>query len=553
MSYFWTSAKYWSNNNFFLAMAGLTTLVKDGRMTEEQQPQAKGANRKDGHTPLLRARGLTKTFGLTVAVDSVDLTVDRGQVVAIVGENGAGKSTLKNMLSGILEPDSGTIELDGQVFRHLPLGHIGDLGIGAVHQEFSLFGSLSVAENICINDLPGQGDLVSWREIHTIAQQHLDMIGADLDLDAAVESLSTGEQQMVEIAKALRQASRLLILDEPTTSLTDPERERLYGIIQRLRERQLGIIFISHFIDEVYEVADFIVVLRDGQRVGGGRPSDLPRRKLESLMVGRPVSELGVDIGTPSDEVILKVEGLYVEPVVKNISFSLHRGEILGLHGLMGAGRTETLEALYGLRPSTGKVWLEGRLLAQRSPASMKSMGVAFVPEDRRRHGLFGNRPLRENLSAAAVGRMVQRFIPGIGFRGERENAREVAEALNVVYPSLESPIRVLSGGNQQKALLGRWLQIEPRVAMFDEPTRGVDIGAKSEIHGLIADLARSGTGVLLVTSELPELMGLAHRIIVLNKGRVVAEFEHADFDARKIIERAASEIEEVESYGSEA
>ncbi len=521
-------------------------------MTDAVQGQHDSIQRdEEQRAPLLRAVGLTKAFGATIAVNGVDLEVERGQVVAVVGENGAGKTTLKNMLCGLLEPDAGTIALDGRQFTRLRASDAADLGISAVHQEFSLFSSLSVAENVCISDLPGSKALISWSETRAVARKYLDMIGASLDLDAAVESLSTGEQQLVEIAKALRYASRLLILDEPTASLTEPERERFFGVIRRLRERSLGIIFISHFIDEVYEIADTIVVLRDGYRVGGGPAAELPRRELEELMVGRPVSDLNVDIRTPGDDVVLRVEGLSSPPSLTDISFELHRGEILGLHGLMGAGRTELVEAIYGLRPSQGRVWVSGSLVPHRNPVLMKSLGVAFVPEDRRRHGLFSVRPLRENLTAAAIARLVRRWLPGFGFRGERTSADKIAESLRIIHPGLDAPVRVLSGGNQQKTLLGRWLAISPYVCIFDEPTRGVDIGAKSEIHALIGELSRSGTAVLLITSELPELMALAHRIIVLRKGRAVGEFSRPDFDPLVIIGYAASETGEVSEDGA--
>ena len=251
-------------------------------------------------SPLLRTVGLTKVFGATIALNKVDLEVEPGQVVAVVGENGAGKSTLKNLLCGLMDPDRGRIELGGQSISHFKAA---DYGIAAVHQEFSLFQSLSVAENVCISDLPGQRGMVNWNDTRTVAQEYLDIIGARLDLEAPVESLSTGEQQMVEIAKALRQAHRLLILDEPTASLTEPERDRLFAVIRRLRKRGLGMIFISHFIEEVYEVADYIVVLRDGQRVGGRRVDDMPRRELEELMVGRTVSAEEIETGIPGDDI----------------------------------------------------------------------------------------------------------------------------------------------------------------------------------------------------------------------------------------------------------
>lgn len=479
-----------------------------------------------------------KTFASTVAVNDVDIEVERGQIVAVVGENGAGKTTLKNLLIGLLEPNQGIIELDGERISHFDAA---DLGIAAVHQEFSLFSSLSVAENVCIVDLPGPGGLINWDEVHEIARGYLDMIGADLDPRVPVERLSTGEQQLVEIAKALRQATRLLILDEPTASLTRPERERLFEIIRRLRDRGLGIIYISHFMDEVYEIGDYVVVLRDGQHVGSGAVSEVPRRELEKMMVGRPIADREEEVGEPSDEVMLCIEGFTAEPHFRDVSLELNKGEILGLSGLMGAGRTELVEAIYGLRGAKGQLWVNGKQVGDPSPAKMRELCVAFVPEDRRRNGLFAIRSLKENLTAAALARLVERVVPGVGFRGEKENAKEIADKFGVVYGAIGKAIRFLSGGNQQKALLGRWLAIKPDILILDEPTRGVDIGAKDEIHGLIADLARSGTAVLMVSSELPELLMLCHRIAVVRKGAVVAEFERDEFDPKEIIRYAAS------------
>lgn len=487
---------------------------------------------------VLRARGLTKSFAGVTVLKNVDIDVMPGQVVAVVGENGAGKSTLKNLLTGLLTPDRGTIELDGRPISSFRAAHE---GIAAVHQEFSLFPSLSVAENICITDLPGNTARVKWREIRDIAHEYLNVIGADIDPNLMVDALSTGKQQLVEIAKAVRQADRMLILDEPTASLTEPERELLFNVIERLRQRGLGMIFISHFIEEVYRVADYIVVLRDGEHVGGGPAKDLPRAQLEELMVGRPIVERSMDIGTPQKKVAMKVSNLSAPPQVKGISFELRQGEILGLSGLMGAGRTELVEAIYGLRPSQGEVWIFDKPLRHRTPTLMRDMGVAFVPEDRRKHGLFNIRPLRENITAAALAQIVQRVVPGVGFAGETENARRISEQMRISHPGLEKSVRLLSGGNQQKSLLGRWLAIEPKICIFDEPTRGVDIGAKEEIHKLIADLARQGLAVLLVSSDLPEIMQLSHRILVLHKGRIAKELQASEFSPRTIIQYASA------------
>lgn len=500
----------------------------------------------DTQTPLLRACHLRKEFSGTVAVNDVSIDLEAGKVVAIVGENGAGKSTLKNLLIGLLAPDEGFIELEGE---KLPSRfHAADLGIAAVHQEFSLFNDLSVAENICIVDLPGMGALVNWKRINRISEKYLDMVGADFDVDLPVSKLSTGEQQQVEIAKALRQASKVLILDEPTTSLTNPERDRLFEIIRTLKEKGLAIIYISHFIDEIYEIADSAVVLRDGHFVGSGIVSDLPRHRLEELMVGRSVVGRKFNIGKPTEDIALRVSQLSSQEDFKDISFQVRKGEIVGLSGLMGAGRTELCEAIFGLRPHTGEIWLDGQRIERTSPTRMRDKGVSYVPEDRRKNGLFGIRSLKENLTVAAIKDLVQRKVAGVGFKGEKDSAIRLAKDLHVVHSGVERDVRFLSGGNQQKALLARWLAIKPKLCILDEPTRGVDIGAKEEIHDLVVRLAESGVAVLMASSDLPELMQLSHRILILRNGAVVKKLERDAFNPMTIIKYAASEVKETES-----
>ena len=514
----------------------------------EKQIIAEDLNSRDesqGDLPILQAHHLRKEFSGTVAVKDISLELFPGKVVAVVGENGAGKSTLKNLLIGLLEPNDGYIELEG---AQLPNKfHAADFGIGAVHQEFSLFNELTVAENVCIIDLPGAKPLVNWSKINKVAQKYLDMVGVDFPSDMVVSNLSTGEQQQVEIAKALRHASKVLILDEPTTSLTNPERDRLFSIVRKLRDNGLAIIYISHFIDEVYEIADSAVVLRDGFLVGGGDVSELPRARLEELMVGRHIEENNIQLNTPSNETLMRVEDFSSGNEVHGISLNINHGEILGISGLMGAGRSELCEAIFGLRPHNGKLWFDGETISHPTPVTMRSLGVSFVPEDRRRNGLFGIRSLKENLTVAALKNLVQRVIPGLGFRGEKENAKKIADDLSVVYSKIENDVRFLSGGNQQKALLARWLAIDPKLCIFDEPTRGVDIGAKEEIHRLIRELAANGVAVLMASSDLPELLMLCHRILIMRNGTVVKELTRDQFNPMTIIKYAASEAEEFE------
>ena len=501
----------------------------------------RGLPAADGRPLFLVASGISKSFGPTHALDSVDLTVRTGEIVGIVGENGAGKSTLKNVLCGLVVPDSGDLTFEGQRVAQLDTA---ELGIAAVHQEFSLFGTLSVAENICIAEVPTTRFLVDWSRIAAVAQEYLDAVGGDIDPDALVDSLSTGKQQLVEIAKALRTATRLLILDEPTAALTAPERDHLFSILRRLRDRGMSIVFISHFLEEVYEVTDRVVVMRDGRSVAERATNKMPRREMEELMVGRAIEPLHERVTQVGTSVELSATHVASLPQVHDVSFELHQGEILGLAGLIGAGRTETAEAIFGLRPFEGTVTVGDQRVPRPTPDSMQALGLVFVPEDRRRHGLFPVRSVRENLTASAIRRFVRRRICGVGFSGEAGSANAFADQMHIIRRDIEVPVGALSGGNQQKTLLGRWLAREPRIYLLDEPTRGVDIGAKQEIHELIRSLAASGRSVLLISSELEELFALCHRMLVLRAGRVVGEFDRGEFNAAIIVGLAASDSE---------
>ncbi|WP_299665706.1 sugar ABC transporter ATP-binding protein [uncultured Ruegeria sp.] len=487
--------------------------------------------------PVISVRGLKKSFSGKTVVDGVTFDLMQGEALALVGENGAGKSTTKNMLCGLLRPSDGQIRVGKQtVDRINPVDH----GVSAVHQELSLFGSLSVAENICVSDLPGSPIAVDWKSAQNIARAQLAFLGIEIDPRALIETLGAGKQQSVEIAKALLHADKVLILDEPTTSLTAVEREKLFSIIDKLKERGMGIIFISHFMEEIYRVCDSFLVLRDGQQVGQGKLADVLQRKLEEMMVGRTLKDAQVDLAEPTQQPMLEVRDLTSSDFAE-VSFSVNRGEILGISGLMGAGRTEVVEAIFGLRPSEGSVFIDGTRVDQSSTAEMKAKGVCYITEDRRQKGLFLNRPVRENLSAASLGSFVQRKLRGFGFSGETAKAVALADDMNVSAPHIDGAVGDLSGGNQQKVLLGRWLATSPDILIFDEPTKGVDIGAKFDIHARIADLARAGKTVVVVSSDLPELLHITHRMLVMRRGRIVGAFERPDFDAVKIISLAAS------------
>lgn len=490
----------------------------------------------EGSSALLEARSLSKEFAGKSVVADVNLAVRPGEIVALLGENGAGKSTLKNMLAGLLTPTAGSVLFDG---RNLAALRASELAVSCVHQELSLFLSLSIAENICIGSLPSR-HFVDWARCRDEARAALQMVAADLDLDAPVATIGPGERQLVEIAKALRAAPRVLILDEPTASLTLPERERLFAVMRDLRKRGIAMIFITHFMDEVFAVCDRICVLRNGRQVGLVDIENARRGEIEEWMVGRALSNATLEIGVPSDRTVLKVAGLQSDRFV-DVSLDLRAGEILGIAGLIGAGRSEFLESLFGLRAADGLIEVNGERIASANAPAMIRRGVALVPEDRKNSGIFAIRSVRENITCAAISRFVHRIVPGFGFRGESAGAAAVVQSMSISAPGLEAPIMMLSGGNQQKVILGRWLAAKPSILLLDDPTRGVDIGAKHEISLLVARLAREGVAVILVSSDINELTLLAHRILVMRKGRFVAEFGRDDFDARAIVASASS------------
>ena len=492
---------------------------------------------QDKGTPIVSVANLSKAFSGKVVVSDVSFDIYPGEIIALVGENGAGKSTTKNMLCGLLKPNSGKIFIDGKEIKKI----VGiEHGIGVVHQELSLFGSLTVAANICISDMPGRPNKVDWKEADEIAKKQLDALGIDIDPSTIVSTLGTGKQQLVEIAKALRHSSKMLILDEPTTSLTAPEREKLFVIMNKLKAQGISIIFISHYMDEIYKVSDKYIILRDGKQVDSGYVKDLPQRKMEELMVGRTIADSVLDIGTPSDVEALRVEN-FCSPDFQDINFSVKKGEIYGLAGLVGAGRTETMEAIFGITKAQGSVYVNGERVEHLSVSEMKKRNIVFVTEDRKHTGIFANRSVRENLSVANLPAFVHRKTKHFGFKGEEEEAQKMVDKMNISIPALQAKISKLSGGNQQKVMIGRWLKTTPDIVILDEPTKGVDIGAKFEIHQTIVELAKEGAAVILVSSDLPELLSLSHRIDVMRSGHIVGHFMKEDFDSVAIIGLAAS------------
>lgn len=501
--------------------------------------------------PLIEVKGVGKNYSGAWVLRDVSFSVSPGEVVALVGENGAGKSTLKNILCGLVAPDAGTIVFRGKEIARLTTGDARALGIAAIHQELSLFPNLSVAENIHIGvgSLPTHLGLIKTTEMRDESQRLLgDFFDAPLDPNATVERLSLGERQLVEVAKALHRASTMLILDEPTTSLSLPERRRLFDVVRRLRERGYALIYITHFMEEVFELADRIVVLRDGHMVGTGTPQEINRRQLTRLMVGRELAEIDENLAAVdargktahASEVLLRVADLSDGNMVHGVSFELHAGEILGLGGLMGAGRSEVAEAIFGIRPAGGTVEVRSLPFEDRSPWSAKERGLALVSEDRRADQVFPGRSVRENLTSA----ILDTLQIGIGYLSpsrQRMRAGEITREYSVRHPGLEAPMVALSGGNQQKSVIGRWLAKRPVVYILDEPTKGIDVGAKADIHRLMGRLAAEGMGVLLISSDMPELLALSHRILVMHQGRVVGELQHDEFDPSAILHMAST------------
>jgi ABC-type sugar transport system ATPase subunit len=491
--------------------------------------------------PLLRVEHISKSFPGVRAVDDVSFDVHSGEVLALIGENGAGKSTLVQVLGGVLRPDAGTVVLDGRPVSFASPHDAIVAGISMVFQELSLVGSLSIAENIFANRQPvNAAGLVHWPSLHSAATRLLRDFGLELDPRTPVKRLSPGQQQMVEILKAVSTQPKLLILDEPTSSLTEAETRQLFTVIGRLREQGIGLIYISHKLSEVFTVADRIVVLRDGRFVGSRRPADVDEDDLVSMMVGRSIGNL---YGTPSGAVgeeFFRVEGFTRRPVLDDVSFALRRGEILGLAGLVGAGRTELARTIVGLeRKSAGEVWLDGLPATIGSPRDAIRHRIAYLTEDRKALGLFLGLSVRENVAAVAL----RDFTSRLGFLDKRRIAAATAGAIReygIATPSTEKKLLYLSGGNQQKTMIAAWMQVAPQVIIFDEPTRGVDVGAKAEIYQKLRELAGTGVGIVLISSELPELIGMCDRVLVMCSGRISGEVTRAEFSEERILAYAA-------------
>ena len=489
---------------------------------------------------LLEMRHISKSFPGVQALRDVSLTCAAGEVHALVGENGAGKSTLVKILAGAETPDAGQILLDGRVVRFVRPHDAQRHGISIIYQEFNLLPELTVLENIHLGRerhlVPG---ILDWAAMARDAEGTLVRLGIVLDVHARVGDLSVAQQQMVEIARALSRQARVVIMDEPSTVLAGHELERLFAMIAALKAQGVAIIYISHRLEEVFRIADRATVLRDGQVMATLNPAETTRTALIRLMVGREVQESERGDGSRSErEPILEVRGLCAEGFLRDVSFTLHRGEILGVAGLVGAGRTTLARALFGAASITsGHITVRGRTLVPGDPAAALRAGLALVPEDRKSQGLVLNLSVSQNISLPHLGRLTDG--PLLSHHRQEALVRGAIRDLNIRTPSAAQEVRYLSGGNQQKVVLAKWLVAQPQVLILDEPTRGVDVGAKAEIYAIIRALARHGTAILMISSELPELLRMADRILVMHEGRLAGEVTAAEATEEAILSLA--------------
>ncbi len=488
--------------------------------------------------PLLRMTLIGKRFPGVQALDNVGLEVMPGEIHALLGENGAGKSTLIKILSGAQQPDSGTIEFSGQKVTMASPHDAQRRGIVTIYQEFTLAPNMTIAENVFIGREPGPGVFVNWRKLAAETREITTQLGLHLRPMSIVRDLSVAEQQMVEIARALSMKSRLIVMDEPTSALSSSEVEKLFRIIRDLKMQGLSVIFVTHRLEEVMEICDRYTVLRDGHLVGSGAIAETTIDGIIRLMVGRQVSALFAHRErTAAGDVALRVEGLSrrgnaQDPnatVLADVSFEVRRGEILGIAGLVGAGRTEMARAMFGADPfDSGRVIIDGREVHIHSPQDAIRHGVGLVPEDRKQQAMFLALAVRINLSMASHMR-IMRWGVFIDEAAERAMVEDYRKKLNIRMASPEQLIASLSGGNQQKVVLARWLALRPKVLIVDEPTRGIDVGAKVEVHNLLFELARSGIAVIAISSELPEVLAISDRIVTMREGRVTGEIKSED------------------------
>jgi ribose transport system ATP-binding protein len=503
---------------------------------------------------LLRMEGIYKSFPGVQALSDAHFELFAGEVHALVGENGAGKSTLMKILGGIYHKDAGRILLEGQEVEINSPHMAQSLGISIIHQELNLMPHLSVAQNIFIGREP-RAKLPFFLDDQTTnqkAEQLFKMLNLDLDPNTKVADLTVAKQQMVEIAKALSFNAKILVMDEPTAALTDTEIEELFGIIKQLRSQGVGIVHISHRLEELKLISDRVTVMRDGKYIDTLQTQTASIAQIISLMVGRTIYETAPELSEDAEqEVVLEVRHLNRGRVLRDVNFNLKRGEILGFAGLIGAGRTETARAIFGADTfDSGEIYIKGQKVAIKSPGDAVTHGVGYLSEDRKRYGLALGMDVKENVAMAAM----KKFLSWFGwmdFKKASTRGQEMIKALNIKTPSLEQKVQFLSGGNQQKVVIGKWLTADTEILIFDEPTRGIDVGAKSEIYKLLNDLAHQGKAIIMISSELPEILRMSHRVVVMCEGRVTGILEAKDATQESIMKYATMRGELIHAHAS--
>ncbi len=490
--------------------------------------------------PVLSLRGISKSFPGVKALSDVRLDLFPGQVTALVGENGAGKSTIVKILTGIYQPDAGTITLDGQEMQFSTADAAAMAGVTAIHQETVLFDDLTVAENIWLGHAPRTSwGLIDWRAMRDGARRLLASVGATLDPGARLGDLGIASKHLVAIARALSIDARVVILDEPTAALSHKEIHELYELVEKLRAQGKAILFISHKFDEIFRIADRWTVFRDGQFVGEGRIAEATADQLVQLMVGRSVDQIFPQRDHRIGAEVLRVTGYSHPTEFADMGFTLHRGEILGFYGLVGAGRSEVMQAIFGITvPSKGAMRIDGQVRVIRGTAQAIAAGIVYVPEDRGRQGAVKGLPIFQNVTLPSLGatsrggflRLAQEFAL----------ARDYTARLDLRAAALDQDVGLLSGGNQQKVVIAKWLATKPRVIILDEPTKGIDIGSKAAVHAFMAELAAAGLAVIMVSSEIPEVLGMSDRVIVMREGRIVDEVSGARMTPETLVRAAA-------------
>lgn len=480
-------------------------------------------------SPLIEFRGIAKNFGGVVALDGVGLSIYRGECHGLMGENGAGKSTLGKVLAGIHKPDAGEVVIDGASHVFASPRDARSAGVAMVHQELAFCPDLSVAENLCMGDYPRRAGLLDRREMTRRANRLLEAIGVRLDVWQSMRALSTAQEQLVQIAAAVGTNPRILIFDEPTSSLAEPDARNLFHLIETLKARGITMIYVSHRMPELFRLCDRISVLRDGRYVGTLTRAEMNHDAVVSMMIGRSLQEYLPEHGERKPgETVLKVKNLSSPGKFRDVSFEIRAGEIVGFAGLVGSGRSEIAQAIFGLDPrASGTVEMEGETLKPGSIKAAMAKGIGLVPEDRKRQGCVLGMPCRANIGMAMLDRL--RRFGLLDHAGERSLAEDYFAKLRVKASSIEAPVESLSGGNQQKVVLAKWLARGGKCLIVDEPTRGVDVGAKAAIHALIDELAREGMAVMLISSELPELLNLSSRVLVMREGELVGELSHEE------------------------